>query len=158
MIRPCSVFEACSPRGPMYSGRLRARAIELYRELVEPRYIGWHELQSTLEAEFPEEFPAKGQDLPSPETVLDWVRKYPDAPQRLRDLRVQQLESTGAVLWGSANAWNYQSPPAISVPHVSSRDSNTIELLNQLTAMMALALMVTFVRFSSRLLYSGMKS
>jgi hypothetical protein len=36
---------------------------------VKPGYIGWAELQSTLERQFPGEFPNKGQDKPSPEAA-----------------------------------------------------------------------------------------
>lgn len=92
MLKPCGVIEACSPRGPKYSGKLIARAVELYRNGVKLGYIRWDELQSTLEKEFPSEFAQAGQDKPSPETVMDWVRKYPDAPERLKQLRVQQVD------------------------------------------------------------------
>jgi len=100
MLRPCG-------HGPTYSGKFIARAVELYLNGVKPGYIRWHELQSTLEKEFPEEFKVKGQDRPSPETVLEWVRKRPDAPERLRQLRAQQA-ATNRVIPGPAFAYTAQ--------------------------------------------------
>jgi hypothetical protein len=94
VLRPCG-------RAPSYSGKLIARAVELYLSGVKPGYIRWDELQSTLEKEFPGEFKMKGQDRPSPETVLAWVRRRPDAPERLRQLRVQQA-ATNQVIPGPA--------------------------------------------------------
>ncbi len=92
-MRTCGLVEVCSPRGPVYPGKLIARAVELYRDGVKPGYLRWDELQSTLEKEFAAELKEIAQDKPTPETVMAWVRKYPDAPERLRNLRVQQATS-----------------------------------------------------------------
>lgn len=80
-------MHACG-RGPSYSGRLIARAIQLYREGVKPGYLRWDELQYILQTEFPDEFRAEGEDRPTPETVLHWVRNYSQAPQSLKRLGI----------------------------------------------------------------------
>jgi hypothetical protein len=85
------VLRACG-RAPSYSGKCIARAVQLYRDGVKPGHIRWADLQRTLVMEFPSEFPKVPDNLPSPETVLEWVRKYPDVAERLRQLRVQQAE------------------------------------------------------------------
>lgn len=85
----CTLLRPCG-HGPSYSGKLIARAVQLYREGVKPGYIRWEELQYTLEKGLPQEFKAVGQDRPSPETVLRWVKKYGDAPEKLKELRVQE--------------------------------------------------------------------
>ncbi len=108
------MFGPCG-RAPGYSGKCVARAVELYLDGVKPGYIRWDELQSVLEREFPEEFKKLGQDRPSPETVLEWVHKYPDAPERLRRLGIQQTGPNQLVLgFGSAGAgqlWPAPLPP-----------------------------------------------
>jgi len=145
MVKACGIVKACSPRGPVYSGKLIARAIELYQLGVKPGYMRWDELQHTLEVEFPQEFPKPGQDRPSPETVLAWVGKYPDAPQRLLDLRVQQFEPAGGVLWNSANAQGYQAPRPMAVPYVGPGACDINALLSQYVGLMILAMMAYMV-------------
>jgi len=108
VLRPCG-------RAPSYSGKLIARAVELYLNGVKPGYVRWDELQSTLEKEFPGELKVRGEDRPSPETVLEWVRKYPDASERLRQLRVQQV-APNRVMPGLALAQTAQPWPASLAP------------------------------------------
>jgi hypothetical protein len=84
------VYEPLSPRAPVYSAKLIARAVELYQEGVKPGDIRWADLHSTLRAEFASELKDVRYDLPNPETVMAWVKKYPNLSQRLKDLRVQQ--------------------------------------------------------------------
>jgi hypothetical protein len=145
MLKTCRVIEPCSPRGPIYSGKLRARAIELYRDGVEPGYIGWHELQATLEKEFASEFKQLGQDKPTPETVLAWVRKYPDAPKRLRDLRVQQATPNqslpGVPIYASAS----QPRPVLAVTTAGVIGWDMNALFTQFMAVVAVAIMARCV-------------
>jgi len=150
MLKACGVIEPCSPRGPIYSGRLRARAVQLYSEGVKPGYMGWAELQSTLEKEFPGEFPESGQDKPSPETVLEWVRRWPDAPQRLRDLRVQQAELGSWVSHRMISTAAYQLVPVVPASPMARANTCLDVLFQQFTAIMAFALMACFVRVLSR--------
>jgi len=84
------VYEPLSPRASVYSAKLIARAVELYQEGVKPGDIRWADLHSTLRAEFASELKDVRYDLPNPETVMAWVKKYPNLSQRLKDLRVQQ--------------------------------------------------------------------
>ena len=146
MLKPCGVVEPCSPRGPVYSGKLRARAIELYSDAVKPGYIGWHDLQSTLHKEFPSEFPKVADDLPSPETVIAWVRKYPDAPERLRDLRVQQAPPAQEMPWASAYPSAYQSRPTLWTPNAGVISWDINALFTQFMAVVAVAIMGRCVR------------
>ena len=145
MLKPCGVIKPCSPRGPIYSGRLRARAVELYLEGVKLGYIGWAELQSSLEKEFPDEFQNKGQDKPSPETILEWVRRWPDAQQHLRDLRVQQVEPSSWQSRGMSNAGTYQFVPDMPVSPFASANPWFSALFQQCVAVMVFALMAHFV-------------
>lgn len=145
MVKACGIVKACSPRGPVYSGKLIARAVELYQVGVKPGSIRWHELQNTLEKEFPKEFPIVGADRPSPETVLAWTRKYPDAPQRLLDLRVQEFEPAGSMFWNSANAQGYQAPRPMAVPYVGPGACDINALLSQYVGLMILAMMAYMV-------------
>ena len=147
MVKACGIVRACSPRGPVYSGKLIARAVELYQDGVKPGYIRWDELQHTLEVEFPPEFPVVGENLPTPETVLAWARKYPDAPQRLRDLRVQELEPAGGVRLNSANAPGYLAPRPVAVPYVGPMACDINALISQYVGLMTLAMMVYIVSF-----------
>jgi hypothetical protein len=141
MLKACGVIEACSPRGRVYSGKLRARAIELYLDGVKSGYIGWHDLQSILYKEFPSEFPKVADDLPSPETVLEWVRKYPDAPERLRDLRVQQATPSQSVPWVPVYPPTWGPRPALAVPNAGVISWDISALFTQFTAVVAVAIM-----------------
>ena len=145
MLKPCGIVEACSPRGPMYSGKLIARAVELYKKGVEPGYIRWYELQNTLAKEFAPELPSGGRELPSPETVIAWVCKYPDAPERLRDLRAQQATPNQRVPWVPAYPSTYQPRSVSAVPNsgIISWDINA--LLTQFMAVVAVAIMARCV-------------
>lgn len=134
---------ACS-RGPRYSGKLIARAIELYLNGVKPGYIRWHELQNTLQKEFPREFPVMADDLPSPETVLDWVRKFPDAPERIKQLKAQEVAQGKTV----SGAWSYtycQSELPAMAPYTGMTNTNVSTLFSQCIALMALAMMARFL-------------
>ncbi len=141
MLKPCGVVEPCSPRGPVYSGKLRARAIELYSDAVKPGYIGWHDLQSTLHKEFPSEFPKVADDLPSPETVIAWVRKYPDAVERLRELRAQQAIPNQCVPWVPVYPSTYQPRSVSAVPNSGIISCDINALLTQFMAVAAVAIM-----------------
>ena len=147
MLKPCGIVEACSPRGPIYSGRLIARAVDLYLNGVKLGYIRWYELQSILEKEFPSEFTQVGQDKPSPETVMKWVRRYPDAPERLRNLRAQQAPLNSGMCGVPTYLFNYQPSSAMPVSYggMPNRDINT--LFSQFTQFLAMALMVRFACF-----------
>ena len=147
MLKPCGIVEACSPRGPIYSGRLIAQAVYLYLNGVKLGYIRWYELQCILEKEFPSEFTQVGQDKPSPETVMKWVRKYPDAPERLKNLRAQQAPLNSGVCGLPTYAFKYQPSSAMPVSYggMLNRDINT--LFSQFTVFLAMVLMVRFVRF-----------
>lgn len=141
MIKPCS------PRGSHYSGKLIARAVELYREGVKPGYIRWDELQSTLEKEFPSEFPHVAQDKPSPETILNWVRKYPDAPERLRNLKVQQATPPSGAVWSPLKpSYCYPAVAKMPVPYASTTHWTINALFSQFMALMVLAIMAGCVR------------
>jgi hypothetical protein len=89
--------------------------VELYRDGVKPGYIRWDDLQRTLVKEFPSDFPKVSDNLPSPETVMDWVRKYADLAERLKQLRVQQV-APNRVMPGLALAQTAQSWPASLAP------------------------------------------
>lgn len=102
--------------------------MELYRDGVKPGYIRWDDLQRTLVKEFPSEFPKVSDNLPSPETVMDWVRKYPDLAERLKQLRVQQA-APNQVLPGQAFAYTSQPWPVPLVPKagiVTTLDTNRL--------------------------------
>ena len=131
------MLSACG-RAPRYSGKLIARAVELYLNGVKPGYIRWDELQATLQKEFPSDFPPVADDLPSPETVVHWVRKYPNAPERLKQLRVQELAQ------GTSRTARYQlSPKALFPPQQAAMDSTGITaLMGYLLALTALGLVV----------------
>lgn len=150
MLKPSGVVEACSPRGPIYSGKLIARAVDLYLNGVKPGYIRWHELQSNLEKEFPSEIAQAGQDKPSPETVMEWVRRYPDAPERLKNLRVQQVTPNSSMNRIPAYSFHYQPTSVVPVSYVGmlNRDINT--LFSHLMVFLAAALMVRFAYFLSK--------
>jgi hypothetical protein len=123
--------------------------VELYLNGVKPGYIRWDELQSTLEKEFPGEFKVKGQDRPSPETVMEWVRKRPDAPQRLRDLRVQQVEPGSWQSRPISNPSAYELMPAMPVSPATSANPWLSALFQQFVAVMVFALMAYCVRAMS---------
>ena len=144
MVKPCGIVEPCSPRGPCYSGKLIARAVELYLKGVKPGYIRWDELQNTLEKEFPSEFPQVAQDRPSPETVLSWVRKRPDAPERLKNLRVQQASPNSSMNRVPAYSFNYQPSSAMSVSYISTPNRGINTLFSHFMAFLAVALMVRY--------------
>jgi hypothetical protein len=146
MIKPCGIFEPCSPRGPRYSGKLIARAVELYLKGVKPGYIRWDELQYTLEKEFPSEFPQVAQDKPSPETVLSWVRKRPDAPERLKSLRVQQAVLGPGVPWSPGTLSSYYLPVAMPVPYGNISQWSVNVLFSQFIPLMALAILASCTR------------
>ena len=135
MLRPLG-------RAPSYSGKCIARAVELYSKGVKPGYVRWDELQSTLEKEFAQEFQIKGQDKPSPETVMGWVRKYPDAPERLRGLRVQQTDPSWEVCGTQTKLSCYQPQPAVPITCVSITNTYIMTCLNHLIAIMAMMIMV----------------
>lgn len=150
MLKPCGIVEACSPRGPIYSGKLIARAVDLYLNGVKLGYIRWYELQSTLEKEFPSEFTQLGQDKPSPETVMKWVRRYPDAPERLKNLRAQQAPPSSGVCGLPTYLFNYQPSSAVPVSYVGMPNTGINTLFSQVTAFLAMALMVRFAWFVSQ--------
>lgn len=136
MLRPCG-------RAPSYSGKCIARAVELYRDGVKPGYIRWDDLQRTLVREFPSEFPKVSDNLPSPETVMDWVRKYPDLTERLKQLRVQQA-APNQLMPGLGFAYASQPCPAPLVPKagiVTNLDINGL-----FGWLMALLVMVVMAR------------
>lgn len=137
------MLRACG-RGPRYPGKLIARAIELYLNGVKPGYIRWHELQSILQKEFPSEFPAVADDLPSPETVLDWVRKFPDAPERIRELKAQEFTRGEKATGTSPHQFGHQPQPAVPTPYARVTSSDMNALLGNLIALMAMAIMVRF--------------
>lgn len=138
------VYEPLSPRAPVYSAKLIARAVELYQEGVKPGDIRWTDLHSTLRAEFASELKDVRYDLPNPETVMAWVKKYPNLSQRLKDLRVQQAapgqRAQRKPLYPPAYQL-YLAPPVhnTSVPRW---DMNT--LLNQMLALVLMAWLFNF--------------
>jgi len=136
------MMRACSPRGPLYSGKLIARAVELYLEGVKPGYMRWHDLQIRLEEEFPSEIPEKAQDKPSPQTIINWARKYPDAPERLRKLRVQQATLPFGAVWNPLKP-SYCYPAVVKMPvrYAGTAYQTINALFSQFTALMVLALM-----------------
>jgi len=139
------MLSACG-RAPRYSGKLIARAVELYLNGVKPGYIRWDELQATLQKEFPSDFPPVADDLPSPETVVHWVRKYPNAPERLKQLRVQELAQ------GTSRTARYQlSPKTFFPPQQAAVDSTGIAALTgYLLALTALGLVVRLTWFLTK--------
>jgi hypothetical protein len=145
MLKTCGVIEACSPRGPIYSGRLIARAVELYKKGVEPGYARWYELQNTLAKEFAQELSSGGRELPSPETVIAWVRKYPDAPERLRDLRVQQATPNQSVPWVAVYQSTWGPRPALAIPNAGVISWDINALFSQFIAVVAVAIMARCV-------------
>lgn len=145
MFNTCGLIQVCSPRAPAYSGKFVARAVELYLEGIATRYIRWRDLENTLAKEFEEEL--EGKELPAPETVLEWVRKYPDLPQRLRELRVQEAGSTSTVSQRPLPAWNYQATRVfVPAPYATADGYDLNALLNQFAAFVALALLNGFMR------------
>jgi len=145
IVNTCGLIQVCSPRAPMYSGMFIARAVELYVGGIALRYIRWRDLENTLAKEFVEEL--EGKELPAPETVIEWVHKYPDLPQRLRELRVQEAGSTSAVSQRPLSAWNYQATRVfVPAPYASAGGYDLSALLNQFAALVALALLSGFIR------------
>ena len=141
----CGLIQVCSPRAPTYSGKFVARAVELYMEGVATRYIRWADLENTLVKEFAGEL--EGKELPASETVLEWARKYPDLPQRLRELRVQEAGFTSAVSQRPLSAWNYQTTRVfVPAPYASAGGHDLSALLNLFAAFVALALLSGFIR------------
>jgi len=145
----CGLIQVCSPRAPTYSGKFIARAVELYLGGVATRYIRWVDLENTLVKEFAGEL--EGKELPASETVLEWARKYPDLPQRLRELRVQEVGSTSAISRGRLSACNYQATRMwVPAPYASAGGYDLNALLNLFAAFIALALLSGFMRALSR--------
>jgi hypothetical protein len=138
MLEPCG-------RGPSYSGRLIARAVELYLSGVKPGYIRWDELQATLEKEFASEIREVGQDKPAPETVIGWARKYPDAPERLRALRVQQVAPNQRVLRAPVYPSAGELRPALSTLNTGAVGWDINALFIQFMAMAATAILARFI-------------
>jgi hypothetical protein len=137
VVKPCG-------RAPHYSGKLIARAVDLYNNGVKPGYMRWDELQSTLEKEFPGEFKVKGEDKPLPETVLGWVHKYPDAPERLKQLRVQQADQTQPAPTREIS-YNSQLWPTPVAPNRSSGNLNVNALFGRLMLLFMIYFMARFV-------------
>lgn len=135
MVRPCG-------RGSSYSGKLVARAIELYLNGVKPGYIRWHELQSTLEKEFPSEFPKIADDLPSPETVMEWVRKRPDAPERLRQLRVKEVAPGQGTSGMPSCPSSLQPQMPVPIRDAGMTSADIYAIFSHLVALMVMAMMV----------------
>jgi hypothetical protein len=133
MIKPCG-------RAPSYSGKLRARAIELYRNGVKLGYINWADLQNTLAREFSSEFPEVSDNLPSPETVLRWVKKYPNAPEQLKQLRVQQADAK-RILPQTILANTVQLYPMAAIPNRSTSNLNLNTLFGYLLPLMMIYFM-----------------
>ena len=138
------VYEPCSPRGPVYSAKLIARAVELYQKGVKPGYIRWVDLFSTLQAEFAPEFERIGYEKPTRETVMAWVKKYPDLSQRLKDMRVQQDTSSQRVQRMPVYPPAYQPYPAQPVP--SSARAGWDALFGRMMALVIMACLFSFVR------------
>jgi hypothetical protein len=130
--------------GPSYSGKFIARAVELYLQGVKPGYIRWHELQSTLEKEFPTEFDVKGEDRPSPETIMEWVRKYPDAPERLKQLRVQEVAPDQKVSGMPPYPFIQRPRPLVPVPYAGVTSTDINAMFSHFIALMAVAIMARF--------------
>jgi hypothetical protein len=139
-------LQACSPRGPSYSGRLIARAVELYRDGVKPGYMRWHELQGTLEKEFPDEIKQSGQDKPSPDTVMEWVKKYPDAPERLIRLRVEPAEPHPSTRQAGVPYFVRPARPPGVMVGTGAADLPHRELFAWLTAFMVMLIMAHCAR------------
>jgi hypothetical protein len=140
VLRPCG-------RAPSYSGRCIARAVELYRDGVKPGAIRWDDLQRTLVKEFPSDFPKVSDNLPSPETVMNWVRKYPDLAERLKQLRVQQV-APNRVLPEQAFAYTSQPWPVPLVQHRSIAGLDTNGLIGLLMALLVMNVMARCIRFA----------
>ena len=140
------VYEPLSPRGPVYSSKVIARAVELYREGVKTGDIRWADLHSTLRAEFASELKDVGYDLPNPETVMAWVKKYPNLSQRLKDLRVQQEAASQRAQRMPLYPPAYQQylPAPVQNMSVPCWDMNT--LLNQMLALVIMAWLFSFAR------------
>lgn len=140
------VYEPCSPRGPMYSAKLIARAVELYQEGVKPGDIRWADLHSTLRAEFASELENVGHDLPNPETVMAWVKKYPNLSQRLKDLRVQQAAPSQRAQRKPLCPPAYLPYLAPPVPSSGTAGLDFTVLFGRMMAMVLLACMFSFAR------------
>lgn len=149
-MQVCGIYRPCSPVRPVYSGKLIAWAVELYLYGVKPGYMRWRELQDNLHKEFPEEFPKVSDGLPYPEAVLEWVRKYPDAPQRLRDLRVQQASQNLSMPRISAYSYHYQTVPAVAATSTSVTGWHINAMFGYFMAMMTMAMMVRLAWSSSQ--------
>ncbi|MCX7911987.1 MAG: hypothetical protein N2506_03350 [Dehalococcoidales bacterium] len=128
--------------GPSYSGRLIARAVELYLNGIKPGYLRWHELQEILEKEFPGEIKQKGADRPTPETVMRWVRKYPDAPERLRQLRAQEANPASE----QAGISLQSAPLTCWYGHPGSSHARLSLIFTQFMALVVLVLMIRLAR------------
>ena len=137
MLRPLG-------RAPSYSGKCIARAVELYRDGVKPGHIRWDDLQRTLVKEFPSDFPKVSDNLPSPETVMDWVRKYPDLAERLKQLRVQQV-APNRVMLEQAFAYTSQPWPVPLVQHRSITGLDTNRLIGWLMTLLVVSVMARCV-------------
>jgi hypothetical protein len=124
-------------RGPHYSGKFIARAVELYYKGVKSGYVRWSESQNTLEEEFPSEFENKGRDKPSPETMMAWVRKYPDAHQHLIDLGM--IKTDPILATGGTTVQLSGDQPLSPLP--ATRLSN---IINDVMTCMAWIISVTF--------------
>ena len=133
-------------RNPSYSGKCIARAVELYYQGVKSGYVRWSELQNTLEEEFPAEFEIEGRDKPSPETVMAWVRKRPDAPQRLRDLRVIKADPDREMDGTPTKLPVYQPPSALLVTCPSNIINDAISCMNWIISVMVGVIMMEIAR------------
>ena len=140
------VYEPLSPRGPVYSAKLIARAVELYQEGVKPGDIRWADLFSTLQAEFASEFDRIGYEKPTPETVMAWVKKYPDLSQRLKDLRVQQAATGQRAQRMPLYPPAYQLYLAPSVPNTSVAGWDINVLFRQMMALVIMTCLFSFAR------------
>jgi len=110
-------------RGPSYSGKFIARAVELHFQGVQTGYLRVDDVQNKLAKEFAAELEMKDIAIPSPETIMTWVRKYPDASQRLRDLEAQQIDPSPKTSGTQTKLEYYQKPPSLPV----TRPSNIID-------------------------------
>jgi hypothetical protein len=130
----------------MYSGKLIARAVELYRDGVKPGLIRWSDLHSTLRAEFASELKNVEYELPNPETVMAWVKKYPNLSQRLKDLRVQQAAPGQRVQQMPVYPPVYQPYMAPPVPSSGTPGWNINVLFGQMMAIIIMACLFSFAR------------
>jgi len=130
----------------MYSAKLIARAVELYRDGVKPGLIRWSDLHSTLRAEFASELKNVGYDLPNPETVMAWVKKYPDLSQILKDLRVQQAASEQRVQRRTLYPPAYLPYLAPPFPNFNKAGLNFNVLFDRMMAIVIIVCLFSFTR------------